>query len=64
MGGKVSFPIIEIPKERIFIVTGANTGEDSRNLILMSSTIVIFEAENWWFCHRTPLNAILLFKGD
>ena len=26
MGGKVSFPIIEIPKERIFVVTGANTG--------------------------------------
>lgn len=27
MGGKVSFPRIRIPKERIFVITGANTGE-------------------------------------
>ena len=27
MGGKVSFPRILIPKERIFVITGANTGE-------------------------------------
>ena len=27
MGGKISFPVIQIPKERIFVVTGANTGD-------------------------------------
>lgn len=44
MGGKVSFPIIEIPKERIFIVTGANTGlgyEVAKWIAMMGGTVII-----------------------
>ena len=26
MGGKVSFPIVQLPTDRICVVTGANTG--------------------------------------
>ena len=27
MGGSTSFPIVKIPKERVVIVTGSNTGK-------------------------------------
>lgn len=44
MGGKISFPRIQIPKERIFIVTGANTGlgyEVAKWIAMMGGTVII-----------------------
>ena len=46
MGGKVSFPIIEIPTERIFVVTGANTGMNIYSSLISRYNTFLFHVHD------------------
>lgn len=44
MGGRASFPIVKIPKDHIFVVTGANTGlgfEIAKWSAMMGATVIL-----------------------
>ncbi|KAL3883244.1 hypothetical protein ACJMK2_029527 [Sinanodonta woodiana] len=44
MGGKQSFPVVKLPKERIVVITGANTGigyEAAKWVAMMGATVIM-----------------------